>query len=111
MSVRRRGEFYKTAGWVLLRKQRLAYAHYQCECCGATKHLQLDHIRSRADGNHRRLTLFEVQILCRRCNQAKGTLELTASQLRDLLGIDPRNPRNPLVAGRGSIFSPKPRIG
>jgi 5-methylcytosine-specific restriction endonuclease McrA len=108
MSVRRRGEFYKTAGWVLLRKQRLAYAHYQCECCGATEQLQLDHIRSRADGNHRRLSLFEVQILCRRCNQAKGTLELTASQLRDLLGIDPRHP---LVAGHGSIFRRKPRIG
>jgi 5-methylcytosine-specific restriction endonuclease McrA len=107
MSVRRPGQFFKTAGWHQLRRKRLAYAHYQCECCGAREQLQLDHIRSRAtDGDHRRLTLHEVQVLCRRCNQAKGTLELTATELRDLLHIDPRQ------AMGGTIFTRRiPRIG
>jgi 5-methylcytosine-specific restriction endonuclease McrA len=110
MSVRKPGEFYKTAGWIRLRKQRLAFAHYECECCGASEQLQLDHIRSRAAGNHQRLSMTDVQILCRRCNQAKGTLELTAAQLRDLLGIDPQDPRR-TAPWAHSIFRPKPRIG
>jgi 5-methylcytosine-specific restriction endonuclease McrA len=111
MSVRRRGEFYKTTGWLTLRKQRLAYAHYQCECCASPEDLQLDHIFARANGSHRRLGLHEVQILCRRCNQAKGTMELTASQLRDLLGIDPRNPLTTTPWAVRSIYSRKPRVG
>jgi 5-methylcytosine-specific restriction endonuclease McrA len=110
MSVRKRGEFYKTAGWLRLRKQRLAWAHYQCECCTSTEQLQLDHIRSRADGNYRRLGMTDVQILCRRCNQAKGTLEISAAQLRGLLGIDPRDPMRSTPWAR-SMYRAKPRIG
>jgi 5-methylcytosine-specific restriction endonuclease McrA len=104
MSVRRRGEFYKTSGWVRLRKQRLAFAHGECECCGALDELQLDHIEARANGSdHRRLGLHDVQILCRRCNQLKGTSSLTATQLRELLSIEPPRHR--------SVFSAKPRSG
>jgi 5-methylcytosine-specific restriction endonuclease McrA len=103
----RRGDFIGTAAWQKLRRQRLAFAHYQCECCAATEELQLDHIRARANGaDRRRLTLHEVQVLCRRCNQAKGTLELTATELRELLHIDPRK------ASVGTIFTRRmPRIG
>jgi 5-methylcytosine-specific restriction endonuclease McrA len=76
--ARRRGDFLGTRRWQELRHQRLAYAHHECECCGATTELQLDHIGARANGNdRRRLTLHEVQILCRRCNQLKGTSSLS----------------------------------
>ncbi len=91
MSVRRPGQFYKTAGWQELRKQRLVFAHHQCECCGSRDRLQLDHIEARSvTGDRRRLGLAAVQILCQKCNSAKGTLPLRAAELRDLLGIDPR---------------------
>jgi 5-methylcytosine-specific restriction endonuclease McrA len=72
--ARKRGDFMGGRAWQQLRLRRLVWAHWHCECCGATDELQLDHIDARANiGDRRRLTLQEVQILCRRCNQLKGT--------------------------------------
>jgi 5-methylcytosine-specific restriction endonuclease McrA len=111
--ARRRGDFIGGRAWQELRRQRLVFAHWQCECCGATWELQLDHIDARANiGDRRRLTLHEVQILCRRCNQLKGTSSLTAAELREVHRVELRDPmRDPM---RGSIFAPrrpKPRVG
>jgi 5-methylcytosine-specific restriction endonuclease McrA len=101
--ARKRGDFLGSRAWQELRRRRLAWAHYQCECCGATEQLQLDHVKARADGYHGRVGFEDVQVLCRACNQRKGTSWLTATQLRELLSIEPPRHR--------SVFSAKPRIG
>ena len=88
--ARKRGDFMGGRRWQELRRQRLVYAHWQCECCAATQELQLDHIVARANGGGRqRLGLYDVQILCRRWNQLKGTSSLTAAQLREVHRIQP----------------------
>jgi 5-methylcytosine-specific restriction endonuclease McrA len=107
--ARKRGDFLGGRAWQQLRLQRLVWAHWRCECCGATEELQLDHIDARASyGDRRRLRLHEVQILCRRCNQLKGTSSLTAAQLREIHHVEPRDARP-----GGTIFTPRriPRIG
>lgn len=46
----------------------------RCLCCGATRHLQIDHIKPRyLGGGHGESNL---QTLCRTCNGAKGSAEL-----------------------------------
>ena len=112
--ARKPGDFSGGRAWQALRLRRLAFAHYQCECCGATEELQLDHIEARANGGHRRhLGLHDVQILCRRCNQLKGTSSLTAAELREVHHVEPHDERRRHVRSRATIFGPRriPRIG
>ncbi|MGY2896778.1 DEAD/DEAH box helicase family protein [Deinococcus sp. UYEF24] len=48
--------------------------HQVCLCCGRTKKLRIDHIRSRyAGGSH---DLDNLQLLCEVCNGMKGTREI-----------------------------------
>ena len=109
MSVRTPGQFFKTAGWQKLRLQRLAFSGNSCECCGSRERLQLDHVEPRSvTGDRRRLGLNDVQILCSSCNGRKGGMPLRAPELRDLLGIDPRQ----AMAQPRTIFTRRlPRIG
>ncbi len=41
-----------------------------CVCCGATRHLQVDHIRPKIEGGSHELD--NLQTLCRECNSLKG---------------------------------------
>jgi superfamily II DNA or RNA helicase len=52
-----------------------------CVCCGATRYLQIDHIRSRIEGGSH--DIDNLQTLCKTCNQLKG---------EDYLDFDEHNP-------------------
>lgn len=100
-------DFIRSHTWRLLRRERLRLAGFRCECCGSTERLQLDHIRSRAEGNTGPVGLDGVQILCQRCNQSKGTMELTAEQLREQLGLIYGGGRPATAARPATIFRRK----
>jgi len=59
------------------RKQKhsiLAYLYGEkCLACGQTENLSIDHVKRRPKGGS---GLENLQLLCKRCNEAKGTLDI-----------------------------------
>lgn len=70
----------QSGAWARLRY--LAYLLYgqRCHCCGAHAHeerLTVDHILPRCHYPERSLDITNLQLLCRRCNVAKGDWDTT----------------------------------
>lgn len=79
--IDRRDKFYESREWIELRYQALRLYGATCQCCGRGAvdkvTINVDHIKSRRDYPELALALSNLQILCSRCNQGKGSWDST----------------------------------
>lgn len=74
-------KFYKSKAWLDLRYRVLVLKGNRCEACGkgpkdgAT--IQVDHIQARYIHPELAFDIANLQVLCRDCNQGKGTKDQT----------------------------------
>lgn len=71
----RSNAFLDSREWKELRYKALLRYGRQCMCCGARPptEIHVDHIKARKTHPHLALSLNNLQILCKMCNQGKGT--------------------------------------
>lgn len=68
----RNDKFFFTSDWVILRESVMATYGKKCMRCGSFKEIQADHIKPRSKYPDLTLSFDNMQVLCRRCNFAKG---------------------------------------
>ena len=77
----RRDPFYDSQAWHELRYKALKKSDGRCQLCGARQTaenpLQVDHIKPRSKHPELALTLSNLQVLCRDCNQGKSNTDET----------------------------------
>lgn len=70
------GDFLMSAEWKALRRAVVAHYGRQCMKCGTTpkdpRKTHVDHIKARAKFPELKLDFNNLQVLCCRCNKAKG---------------------------------------
>lgn len=80
--------FMRTAEWKALRKLAVETYGAKCMCCGHMppnpKHINVDHIKPRALFPHLAADFDNLQILCGRCNKAKGNSTASTTESRSL---------------------------
>jgi 5-methylcytosine-specific restriction endonuclease McrA len=87
------------AAWARLSKRARELQPF-CSWCGATEDLTCDHVRPVSRGGKtKRVTLADVQVLCRACNSAKG------NRLDTDPGLPPREEPQPIPAPHASRWS------
>lgn len=64
--------FLSSPEWEHLRFKALEKYGDICMCCGSTKHINVDHIKSRSEYPELSLEFDNLQILCAGCNLRKG---------------------------------------
>ena len=69
--------FYQSKQWRALREWALSRYGAVCMRCRSTNSIEVDHIKSRSRHHRLRLRKSNVQILCKPCNQAKGSIDST----------------------------------
>lgn len=93
----KRGSFYQTAEWKVLRYAVLVQRGARCECCGASPRdgavMNVDHIVPVSKAWDRRLDATNLQILCGSCNWGKGASDQTDwrepdEDLRQMFDLD-----------------------
>lgn len=67
-------EFYSSVEWKKLRKETLEYYERKCHRCDSTDDVAVDHIQSLRRFWHLRLDKNNLQLLCKKCNQHKGSI-------------------------------------
>lgn len=74
-------EFYDSKEWLEGRYRILKINNGRCQCCGQCPStgnpLHVDHIRPRSKFPELELTLTNLQVLCRKCNEGKGDWDET----------------------------------
>jgi 5-methylcytosine-specific restriction enzyme A len=70
--------YYHSWTWRQLRARRRQLDGNQCQACGATTHLQVDHITAIVDAWHLRADLSNLITLCRPCHARKTKMQRRA---------------------------------
>ena len=65
--------FYESEQWKTLRNQALQQYGCQCLRCGNKNHIEVDHVKPRCKYPQLELDIHNLQILCRDCNNLKGS--------------------------------------
>jgi 5-methylcytosine-specific restriction endonuclease McrA len=76
------------------RREVLRRDHYNCQYCGSSKHLTLDHVLPRSRGGQH--TWDNVVTACERCNSKKG--DRTPPEVGMHLRTKPKAPIHPTIA-------------
>lgn len=63
--------FYDSKKWSTIRKKVFLIYDRKCMACGSTKELQVDHIKPRSKFPELELDIYNLQILCKKCNFEK----------------------------------------
>jgi len=66
--------FYSSVEWKKLRKETLEYYGNRCHRCNSTDDVAVDHIKSLRRFWNLRLEKDNLQLLCKKCNQHKGSI-------------------------------------
>ena len=70
-------DFYQSKQWRQLREWALSRYGAVCMRCRSTNSIEVDHIKSRSRHHRLKLRKSNVQILCKPCNQSKGSIDST----------------------------------
>lgn len=74
-------DFFSTGPWKRVRYKALVKYGNRCQCCGASPRdgavLQADHIKPRSKYPELALSLDNLQVLCKDCNQGKSNVDET----------------------------------
>lgn len=73
MSADEAARFYKSREWAQTRYEAIKRHGRKCMACGATERIVVDHIKPVRTHRGLRLTMSNLQILCRACNRGKGS--------------------------------------
>ena len=78
--------FFESVAWKELRYKALLKHGRKCACCGATPEtgaiMQVDHIKPRSRYPRLALSIDNLQVLCKDCNQGKGAWDTTDHRMR-----------------------------
>jgi hypothetical protein len=67
-------DFYESKVWFKLRLAIYKSSPLICLKCGSSKDIEIDHIKPKSTHPHLSFDVFNLQPLCRECNQEKSNL-------------------------------------
>ena len=69
------GPFYESKQWKTLRYAVLREYGRKCMCCGQTEGvMHVDHIKPRSKYKELELSFYNLQVLCKACNEGKSSI-------------------------------------